>query len=619
MLIKHKLLLNTGAFLVALILIFVISYIAEENIKELHDAKTLAHEQHTNMLSLRRHEKDFLARLDLSYQEKYQETLKSLQNTQIKLQKLMASQNINTDVISSLNKNFLAYQTKFNDVVAANIELGLTPATGLTGQLRQAVHSIEEELDTQNKDALLVTMLQLRRAEKDFMLRSDAKYIERFQGLIEKLRTSITQEGFSASIQDKLLTLTEQYQLGFNNYAKGAQRIGLTSSSGLLLNMRQAIQATEDKLALLVETLDTKTEQRLNDILYTKSITFIVIAIICSIVTLLINRSIISPLNAIQRAMKKMHDTENISHRLTTSNNDEIKQVADSINTLLDDMQNALESVWKAADRVSDTAIQLSKNSNETSESIKEQRQESLAVSTSMTSMVDAVNEISDNMESVTTMTQKTKDDAQQGKEKISSAITGITRLSDRLNGAVDTVDKLVQESESISSVLGVIQGIAEQTNLLAVNAAIEAARAGEQGRGFAVVADEVRALASRTHDATVEVSSIIETLQERTKSIVQLVGECREDGITSSTDAELIKEVLNNIINAVTEIANMSSHIFSSLEGQKTVANSVSNSIETIKLITEDTSNAMANNNELSKAILAHSDTLHGALSASK
>ncbi len=89
-----------------------------------------------------------------------------------------------------------------------------------------------------------------------------------------------------------------------------------------------------------------------------------------------------------------------------------------------------------------------------------------------------------------------------------------ITRSADGIRAAND-------RTEEISKTALVINDIAAQTNLLALNAAIEAARAGDSGRGFAVVADEVRQLASRTTQATKDISERLQGVQEETRRAV--------------------------------------------------------------------------------------------------
>src|SRR6267142_4208550 len=89
-------------------------------------------------------------------------------------------------------------------------------------------------------------------------------------------------------------------------------------------------------------------------------------------------------------------------------------------------------------------------------------------------------------------------------------------------------VEGLLEATQKIGEVMGLIQNIAAQTNLLALNATIEAARAGVAGKGFAVVASEVKNLASQTAKATEEIRQQIVRIQEVTEAVTGGIAEIR-------------------------------------------------------------------------------------------
>src|SRR6195952_3281583 len=70
------------------------------------------------------------------------------------------------------------YQAHFVKVVELKRQLGLDEKSGLEGRLRTSVHDIESRVDQLQESALLITMLTMRRHEKDFMLRRNRKYGE---------------------------------------------------------------------------------------------------------------------------------------------------------------------------------------------------------------------------------------------------------------------------------------------------------------------------------------------------------------------------------------------------------------------------------------------------------
>ncbi|MEP7731372.1 methyl-accepting chemotaxis protein [Marinomonas primoryensis] len=619
MLIKHKLILNTVLLVVALVAMLGLFYNTQTNLEKLNSAKNLVVHQQVNMLTLRRHEKDFLARLDLSYEQKFNETMNSLFKDQARLKNVMDAYSIETNTLLELTQDFKEYQADFLSVVTASKKLGLTPEKGLQGELRSAVHNIESELSALNQDALLVSMLQLRRYEKDFMLRNDPKYIASFNKTLDQLESALSKASLPTDKTQLLSSLTEQYRKSFNQYSDGKKALGLTSKEGKLLVMRASIHKTETALDAL--------EVQLTQAIHAKTaFSMMLTEILCGIIIVvgvlfawIINRTINSALSTIQTTMREIQTTHNIGLRINLPAKDEIGFVASSINDMLTDFSRVIADANQTVKEMNTTTMQLSQNAARTSDDAQKQRAETDMVAVSVTEMVGTVEDISRSMDMAASKALSTQENAREGQAKVSSAIDRIRQLSDRLEGSVETVSALAKESESIGGVLSVIQGIAEQTNLLALNAAIEAARAGEQGRGFAVVADEVRALASRTHSATEEISEIIVTLQGRTKGIVSLMEDCRQDGILSRDEATITGTVLDQILLNVEEISAMAGSVSTAIEQQTIAANEISKNVDTIREITEDTSASVALNSKASQEIAGQAESLNRSISLFK
>ena len=93
-----------------------------------------------------------------------------------------------------------AYAQRFEALRSLWERLGYNENSGLQGSLRKAVHEIETALGSSAPE-LSALMLTLRRNEKDFILRRDRSYLERFEKNADIFRAALEKDGRTAQLQ----------------------------------------------------------------------------------------------------------------------------------------------------------------------------------------------------------------------------------------------------------------------------------------------------------------------------------------------------------------------------------------------------------------------------------
>ena len=211
------------------------------------------------------------------------------------------------------------------------------------------------------------------------------------------------------------------------------------------------------------------------------------------------------------------------------------------------------------------------------------QQKDSEVVAAAVHEMQTTSRSVSDNAQEAANASQIANQELLNTNSILESTVDSIRQLANEIGRASTVINNLDRDVSNIASVVDVIQGIAEQTNLLALNAAIEAARAGEQGRGFAVVADEVRSLASRTQQSTGEIQAMIERLQVGAEQAVEAMASSTKSGDNTIIQAGEASHALSEILNAISLMNEMNTHIATAASQQSTVSDEVNSNVQGI------------------------------------
>lgn len=307
-------------------------------------------------------------------------------------------------------------------------------------------------------------------------------------------------------------------------------------------------------------------------------------------------KDIAAPLRRIGHTLSSSRN--NLTVRLEEDYAGEIGQLSKEVNGFNDATKNTLRSISNEIEQLNLATGSLNEIAgNNASVTDFQKKEVDIAVS-SLSQLSAAAEQISSSMEHTNSMVTDLKNRIYEGSNAIGQSVQVSEKTSTQLSSANDSIQRLQEQTQTIGSVLEVINGIAEQTNLLALNAAIEAARAGEQGRGFAVVADEVRNLAHKTQESTLSIQSTIEQLQHIANEAVLLIQDCVNNAATNKEMVAQSGTVFEETQEAINTLVNMSSEVVAAAQEQSVVLQEVNNNMEKINSRSEQ-SEALAEQTE--------------------
>ena len=310
---------------------------------QLHD-----HQRAIDHLRIAKNE--FLLNRDASSLKSLEQHIADYWQHQILLSKDSANKT-ELQLIEQVKNSVQRYIDQLNELMVLMRRLGLNEQQGLLGEFRKQIHRLQNIANIEQDTYLNTQILEMRRREKDYLLRFDDQYLALHRVHYDNILAHL-----GASKDGSRLLLIEDYGQIFADVVAVYNALGVRHNEGLRLQMTDQEMATEEASAQLALGY---TQSRIDDALMANTLVLALVAIIA-----LLLLTFLHTLSArVSKSLAKLHQQiakvmveEDFSFRTALNGKDEIARLGRDIDQLFAFIEDLLERLANAQGKLIEEA-----------------------------------------------------------------------------------------------------------------------------------------------------------------------------------------------------------------------------------------------------------------------